>query len=234
MEQAIALYDREKHRDHGWTYGLDTFAWASANLGIVTCLSTSGERSFELARDGLAWAKKLKHIPSIGIALLYLAIVHHLNGDKDGTAKRSGELLELAEQYGLPAYEGYGLLIHAWATDNASLAEPVFDQLTQLGCRTCLPYFGSMLADIHMRDGHYDKALQRVEESIAMGEEIIEFYFAAELYRQKGLLLSQYFSGQKEAARQAMEKAISMADERHMIRIGSLAKAQLKEMINSI
>ncbi|HEU4533385.1 MAG TPA: TOMM system kinase/cyclase fusion protein, partial [Polyangiaceae bacterium] len=115
LERARDHYDPARDRQQGSVFGMDCRAWATAMLAHVRWAMGGRARAFQLAHEALEWARSIQHVPSIGIALLYVSQIHQMDGDRPAVLRRTGELLEAAKTYGLPAFEGYAAAIASWA-----------------------------------------------------------------------------------------------------------------------
>ncbi len=179
LERARGLYDPERTRHQGADFGLDGRAWATAILAWVEWGTGRTARSLQLAQEAVDWAREIHHVPSLAVALLYLGQIHQMGGDKPAALRFIGELLGLAKTYGLPAFEGYGAAVAAWAADDLRSVAAIIDVLRSLGCYLSLPYYGLYLADIEAAAGHLDEAIAHVEQSLALCAKLEERFFEA-------------------------------------------------------
>lgn len=209
FETALQQYDPDRDAGHGAIFGLDSRIWALAGLAQVRWFSdTRDARAFDCAREAVAAAEKLNHIPSQGIALMYLALIHQYAGDCDGAREVCARLLALAQKYGLPAVEGYASIIHSWAISNLSSADDMLASLRHMGCMLGLTYYTSLPADIEARSGNFAHAIRRIDCCIALCYELGEHYYRAELHRRR----AHYLAQQNLAAhRTAIKRDLSLA-----------------------
>ncbi|MDP8999059.1 MAG: AAA family ATPase, partial [Myxococcota bacterium] len=129
LEHAIELYDPELHRNQGAQMGLDSLVLAKTLLAHLQWFSGDSAAAFTLVTTALDWARDIGHVPSIAIGLLYGCQVFQFAGDKANAGRMAEEILMLAQKYGLPAYEGYAAIIHAWATRDEQRADAILDGL---------------------------------------------------------------------------------------------------------
>ena len=163
LERGIGLYDPEKHRDYAARVGLDTLVLAKALLAHLRWFAGDSAAAFELVTSAVDWARDLGHVPSLALGLLYGCQVYQFAGDKATVAAMTGEVLGLSAKYGLPAYEGYAALIHAWTTGNEQQAEGILGALAGMGCKLCLSYYGSLLAENLAERGNFEGAIGRID-----------------------------------------------------------------------
>ncbi|WP_166875270.1 TOMM system kinase/cyclase fusion protein [Massilia mucilaginosa] len=212
---AIDGYDAQAHAGHAYQFGLDTRVWASAGLAQVLWFAGADQAdeaaALALAHTALGHARTLRHIPSIGVALMYLCFLHQYRGDLDATRAVSAEMLELAGKYGLPAVQGYAAAMNSWACSDLARTEQVLDALGRTGCMLGLSYLGAMAAQLHERAGDSAGALARIEQSLALCDQVEERYFKPEMLRQR----AHYRGSAGPAARAAscadLELAIVLA-----------------------
>lgn len=226
LEKALSLYDPEKHNDHGRLFGIDTRVWASSALAIVRWFRGDEESAEELWEEAIFWARMLNHIPSVGIALFYRSQILQFAEDKPATAETTGELLALSAQYGLPAYEGYAAVLYAWATGDNTTLEQVLNTLKQMGCMLGLTQFTSLLADTGAHLTNPEGAVACMDECIALGDELNEPYYNAELYRRKASYLLRA-DAEPSRIRTALEEAATHARHQGMERTETLALFEL-------
>jgi TOMM system kinase/cyclase fusion protein len=226
LERAIELYDPEIHRDHGARIGLDSLVLAKTLLAHLRWFAGESGEAFELIASALQWAREIGHVPSIAIGLLYGCQVYQFAGDKKTTAAMAGEILALAGKYGLPAYEGYAAIIHAWATGNEQQADAILGALVALGCKLCLSYYSSLVADNLAERGCLDEAIARIDRCLALCGESGEHYYAPELYRRRAMYVLQR-GPDDEGAQASLEQAARLARSQDMPRIEAIATMEL-------
>ncbi len=224
LEQAISLYDPKLHRDQGPRMGLDSLVLAKTLLAHLQWFSGQTAPAFEQVRTALQWARDVGHVPSIAIGLLYGCQVYQFAGDKAGAATMTAEILTLAQKYGLPAYEGYAAIIHAWATGDEQRADAILGGLAAMGCKLCLSYYGSLIADNLAERGCLDGAIDRIDRCLVLCQENDEHFYAPELHRRRAMYrLLQQDSGVPESARASLKEAAQLARRHDMPRVEALA-----------
>jgi len=246
MQRAIELYDPAQHRDHGLKFGLDTLVLAKTLLSHIYWYAGDPPRAFELVRDGVAWAREVRHIPSIAVGLLYGCQIHQFIGDREAVAAMSGEILSLAKRYGLPAFEWYAATIHSWAEGDTSRANQILEQLERLGCKLGLTYWASLPAEIDASHDRLDEAITRIEHCLSMCRENDEHYYEPELYRRLAMYrlrreatdevgLVALRRSAELAGRQAMylTEALATTELMHRSVVDERSRARLAELLES-
>lgn len=229
LERARSLYEPEPEGAPEGN-GLDSYAWASAQLALVEWWRGDAERAHALGSEAIAWARRLRHVPSLAIALLYVGQVHQFEGDREGAITTCDELLSLATTYGLPAFEAYAAAIRAWADDDLDGVLAITNTLRSMNCNLILTYYGSFLADIEQRRGRCAEALAHVDDCLRLCTEIDEHCFEAELHRRRAALLLQQSRPDAPQAELALERSIQLARAQGMRRIEAMASADLSRL----
>jgi hypothetical protein len=227
LERAIQFYDPKIHRDQGAQIGLDSLVLAKTLLAHLHWFSGDSKSAFTLVSSALEWAREVAHVPSIAIGLLYGCQVHQFAGDRGTTAAMTSEILTLASKYGLPAYEGYAAIIHAWATRDDQRADAVLNVLSAMGCKLCLSYYSSLVADNLAERGDIDAAVERIDHCLSLCRENDERYYEPELLRRRGMYLLQTDRAPSDAIRHSLEQAAKLARERDLPRTEALATGEL-------
>lgn len=227
MQVALDTYDPDRHSNSGATYGFDTRAFASASLARVTWDMGHGERATVIAQDAVDWARRIEHVPSLGIALMYQSIVHQYRGHKDAAGRVSGELLELSDQYGLAVYAAYGTLMHCWANDELAGGEESYGLLEAVKSLHAVAYFYSLLADIDLRQGRAEAALARLSTCIDLCGSVDEHYYEPHLYLRRAQALQADSGHDRARAREDLETALRLATAQGTAQIAQLARAAL-------
>ncbi|WP_437724996.1 TOMM system kinase/cyclase fusion protein [Sorangium sp. So ce861] len=223
FDRALHLYDPARDAKQGSAFGMDCRVWASGQLAWVQWGMGRTTRAFQLANEAIAWAREINHVPSLGIALLYLSQIQHMNGDKPAVRKTTGELLEASKAYGLPAFEGYGAALASWAAGDLQGVEAILGILKSLHCNLALTYYGSFLADIEADAGHLRQAIAHVETCLSMCAELGEHFFEVELLRRRARYETRLSKPDRDSVRALLARARLLAGERGMYRFEAAA-----------
>lgn len=227
LEQAVRLYDPGLHKNHGMLSVFDTRVWAAGMLGIVYWFSGYNEIAVEYGENAISWARELKHIPSLAIALLHRGAVTYNEGDRDGAAGIVSELLDLTRKYGLTVFEGYATVMHCWRTGNAELAESVLDKLHHMGCRLSLALDETVLADIKAQNGDLDGAIAQIDKCLSLCRDFDWHSHEPLIHKRRAMyLLKKYPEGSPDI-RASLIKAAELARSRGMFRIEAEAIHEL-------
>jgi TOMM system kinase/cyclase fusion protein len=238
FERVVQLHDRSLDRDHGPRFGLDSLVLAKALLAHHRWYCGEDEEAFRLVAESLEWAREVAHVPSIAIGLLDGCQVYHFAGDRRTAGAMTGEILRLAERYGLPAFEGYATAVHHWANGDVERSEATLERLSRTGSKLCMSYFGSFSAQALLEKGDVLAAIPRLERCLSLCVENDEHLYEPELWRMLGTAQldanganagSGTKGGPSHAARHAFERAADLAHTHHMPRVEARALSSLLE-----
>lgn len=208
--------------------GLDARAWAMAGMGCLNWFMLEDDAAaFHQASAAVAYARELNHMPSLGVALMYQAYNYHYAGDRENAGTVSGEMLALARQYGLPAIEAYGAVLHAWSLSDLALADQMLSNLRQLGLMLGMTCLGAVPAEIEARAGNYAQACQRIDACLALSDEIGEHYFDPELLLRRAIYRDRCDRRDAQQSRADLRRAIELAQRAGMRKCEQRASAQL-------
>jgi TOMM system kinase/cyclase fusion protein len=223
LEKAMALYQPENHRDHGRRLGLDTLVCAKSILAHVRWFQIQDATAFRLVNEATTWAREIGHVPSLAYALLYGCQIHQLVGDKAAVAASTEELLQLAAKHGLPAYEAYGSIVHAWATGDDQKIDQLLSMLGALGCNLGLSYYASLSADVLADRGELDAAVAVVDRCISHCEGHGEHYYEHFLHWRRAMYCRKKGSAVGEV-RASLDRAWTVARRYGARRVELLAR----------
>lgn len=227
LNRAIALYDPEQHRDHGTRFGMDSLVLAKTLLAHLCWFSGDSNAALQLVASGIEWTREVGHVPSLAIGLLYGAQVQQFLGNKAAVRDMTEEILSMAAKHGLPAFEGYAAILHAWAVGDAERAQDIVAALEGMGCKLCLSYYGSLVADTLAERGELGASLARVDYCLSLCQQNDEHYYEAELHRRKAIYLTRQPRHDPLLVSASLERAIRLARDRDMTRIEFMALSEL-------
>lgn len=224
LEKALRLYDPSQ----GLGFGLDVRVWTSVLLAWTQIAMDRTERAFALCDEAVAWGRELDHIPSLGIGLLYTAQLRQMVGDRPAVEADVNELLDLAQTYGLPAYEAYGQGIHAWSSGDAEGVAQVIALLESLHCNAVSTYYGSFLADIAADAGRIEEAIEHVDTWLGKCDAFGQHLFEAELLRRRAVYEARLPAPDMALVRTLLDRAIGLAHEQGAARYEKAARAEFR------
>lgn len=210
LERALASYDPARHRHLGYVYGLDPKAWAHMILGIVLWFLGYPDQAKLQQERAVAWAREVGQQNSIGLMLVFLAMLHHLRREPEETLAAAADAIELSERYGLPSNKNYACLIRGWTGLHVDGMRRVLEVHTEAGQVAAMPYYRSILAEVEAAQGRLDSALQLLDECLRFAKQHGDLYYVSEVQRLKGVFLLQG-GGAVEAGESCLSEAITTA-----------------------
>ncbi len=197
----------------GLNYEVLARAWQSHALW---CLGRP-DTALEAASHALRLARQLGQPFSQAIAATYLALLQQFRADPATFRRQAEEAIELATEFKATYYRAWAAILVAYAktldgqeaTERARLRSAI-EGFKETGARLRLPYYLSLLADVHLRAGEAAAGLAVVEEALSLGRETNERWWDAELHRLRAELLLAGGAEPAEAE-SALRRALEIA-----------------------
>jgi predicted ATPase len=216
LEQVVASYDPEQHRDLALVYGCDLGAYALCYRACVLWILGYPDQALSQIQEAVAFARELNHPFSLGYALVMGGGAHACRRDPQTFQRYAEEAIRLS-------MEGGFFLLQAWATWNLGWAlsqrgevEEGIAQMRQgldgwrsMGMEAAAPFFLAWTAEAYGKTGRAEKGLAVAQEALNLIERTGERAWEAEAYWVKGELLqsSSRLSEAEASFRQAIEVA---------------------------
>jgi class 3 adenylate cyclase/predicted ATPase len=220
-EQALALYDRDRHRSLAFLHGGYDPAMACG------CFSAHAlwylgypDQALARSRDALALARDLNHPPTLVFALSHAAVLHQFRGETSLAAEKTEEALALAREHGFEFWRAHAAIPHGWALAclgrvDEGLAE-ILDGLARYratGSELERSLWVALLVDAYVRADRPEPARDALEEALADVDKTGVRFHEADLYRLWAELLLR-LSGRDDEATAALQRAIEIAQAR--------------------
>jgi len=218
IDAGLALYDEERHAHHRFLYlghdpavcGLAIASQLYSTLGYPTRAIDAGDRALALAR-------RLQHEPTLVHGLWFVVESQMTRHDVAGMTASTGELLKLAEQYGLPQPRAMGLMYRGWAlassgyaVEGLALAEEGITLLERSGTRIVLSRAYGAIAEVYLIAGRYADGLRQVEKALHIASEIGESFYLPRLFQVHAKLM--HACGQADEATEAsLKRSLELA-----------------------
>ncbi|WP_321924206.1 adenylate/guanylate cyclase domain-containing protein [Paraburkholderia guartelaensis] len=215
LEQALALYDPERHQAHVFAHGVDPGSRALNFLALIRWLQGYPDQARARSTEALALARKLAYGPTLAFTLAYVAELHQLRREAPLVRERAEAALSVANEHSLPYWLAWGTILSGWARiEPGSLQEGIVQLREGLhaeqsaGGEEHRSYFLGLLADCQGRAGDVEGGLRTLEQAMAIVEATGERFYEAELHRLKGTMLP---AASSEEAQACFLKAIAVA-----------------------
>jgi predicted ATPase len=196
LDQAIALYDPERHRSHAFVFGYDPGVGGLGWAAITLWLLGYPDQGLKKSEEALALARKLAHPFSLGFAFFCAAWLHELRREWSAAAEHAEAAVALSAEQMFADFLFLGTvfwgqaLVGEGSTDegivhmhDALAAAPSIGRDLNRSC------YLAMLAAAYGKAGRTDEALALVADALALRERRDERIWEAEIYRVKGELL---------------------------------------------
>ena len=217
-EQVVAFYNPEQHhRSFVFLRGSD--AGPSALAYTACCLWCLGypDQALSRSQEALAVARKLGHPFTLCDILSFAGCMFNaMRRDAGALKEDADELVRLSSEMGLPGwiwagtcYVGEALAMLGQFQEGIAQMRQGMAASESLGERCYLTGALRSLAEAQAKTSHPEKALNTLDEALALVEETDERHWEAELYRLRGELL--LMQGDHAEAEASFDKAIQIA-----------------------
>ena len=226
--EVVRLYQPQQYASQSYIYGLDVRIWAIASWSNIQWLmQTDPAPALATAQLALTHARELNHIPSLGVALLHLALLHQFGAEPEPVRRASNDMLALAQQYGLPLFEAYAEVLLGWCEADLPRLERALARLKHAGCMLRYSYFSALPADIEMQAGNYPAALLRLEQSLQLCSQLGEHWYKPLLLLRLAHCLSQIPGSDTAQIKSHLQQAMLLAQSCGMLRCVEQARGML-------
>ncbi len=183
LYQSLEFFNQSKDHleGHEQVYGFNIGVFARALLAQSCCVCNDIAEAEDVADTGLALAREVENIPSIGIALMHSAELYTILGNKEKTRLYANELVELAKQYDLAVYGAYAQMQMDWADDNFENEEETLQLLQSGGSLFALAHYQSLYVETYIAEKQYQQALIKIEECLQIDNDILHHYYVPKL-----------------------------------------------------
>jgi predicted ATPase len=175
-------------------------------------------RADRLMDESVALARKLRHPPSLVIALWFYIAGQITYGDLTAVIATYPELLRLSDENGLPQGRAFALMYLGWAlTRSGETAEGIvrleegLGLYTRMGFRQALSGCLGFLGEGLLAAGRYAEGLEQVDRAIDIASEIGEQYCVPGLHIVRSELLLHTQGSDSEAAEASLRQALATA-----------------------
>lgn len=226
LRYAIEHYDEKRDGGQGNVYGLDGRAWSMATLAnVVWFVHDDKTLAYALARQAIALAEQLQHIPTLGLAWMYLSFLHQQEQDHEQTRQVCEQALAIAQKYGLASIFAYTSMVHSWACRDLQKIDQFYKGLQDFGCMMGMTYYAALGAECAAANGDQAAALRRCDAALALAREMDEHYYSAEILRLRAGLQNT-----PQLAKHDLEASIAAAQQSGMWRSLRLAQEDLANL----
>jgi class 3 adenylate cyclase/predicted ATPase len=219
VKAGLALYDEERHAHHRAVYlghdpaicGLTMDASAQWALGYST-------RADRLLDEAMVLARRLRHPPSLVIALWFQIASRITWGEPAAVIEMAPELLSLSDEHGLPHARAIAQMQLGWAlahtgdtAEGMARLEEGLGLYTRIGFRQALTWCLCLMSESLMAVGRYTEGLEQIGRAFDVSQEMGEQYYAPRLYTVRSALLLHTQGRDSEAAEASLRQGLEVA-----------------------
>lgn len=194
VEQATALYDRDRHHAHADQFGQDPGVICKA-FGAVA-LWILGYPDEARRQSDAAIQMSLRLSPSSqAVALHFAAMLHQLCRDPARVSQFTKNASEIAAEHGFSFWQAGSSVLGGWALASSGSLDAGLNCLRQglldwnaTNSMTYRTYYLGLLADVLRQRGDVAESLRVIEEGLTLVEQSDERLYEAELHRLRGEL----------------------------------------------
>ena len=216
---AIDLYDPQHHSNLAYVYSQDPrvatlmcHTWAHWHLGRP-------DQSLKAAQLSVKYAEELDHPHSIAYAHAWcLSRAHLLRREPDEALKSANQGIEVATEYEFPLHRAQALVglaaAHSIMGDTQaalSSMEAAMKDYERTGARLQRVMFMSLCAEVFFRAGRLDSASDALDEAQRAAEENSAYWWAPEIWRLRGTIMSTQNSLNVDQAERCFQQAYEIA-----------------------
>lgn len=213
-EQALGLYDPERHARYAFQLGVDSLAYALMTMAGPLWIFGHPDQAVERGRQAVEQGRRLKHAHTLGLALFFLGQVHLFRGERDEVLRITEELEEVCHGREHRLSRGDRQPAHLPPLPEV-LSERVSEALCKkFGTQMHLQAFGGILRSWALRDA--ETLARLLDHQRAVGQTLgMSFYrgLLAEMLVERGApadALAQVDEGLRHAERTGEQLAIMM------------------------
>ncbi len=237
FDQAIALYDTDKHRSLAARFGYDPRAAALVFRSLALWILGYPASAVADSDRALSDAREAGQVAALMYVLGFISPLNPLTGNYAAAAAQDQELLTLAEAKGASfwvafatTFQGCVLASTGKAADAVQLITSGLASLLATGTTFWLPFYLPFLAKAYAQLGKSDDALRCIAEAMQSVQTTKETMFEAEVYRMAGEIeqmslepdaarVEGYFNGALAVARKQQAKSWELRAAMSMARL---------------
>jgi class 3 adenylate cyclase/predicted ATPase len=197
LEQALALYQPDRHAGLAYQYGQDQRASGLTVLAQAQWQLGFPDHARAAVDEAIAHGRRSSHANSLAYALYWGGIVlEYFLGDLDMVEQHARELADLFDRHGMAMWQAYAHVAVGWrrarageAVTSITMIEKGLTGLEATGTVYWRPFQLLLLADAHVAHGAIDNALAVLDEALAVSVRQKELWLEPELHRRRGGVL---------------------------------------------
>jgi DNA-binding winged helix-turn-helix (wHTH) protein/tetratricopeptide (TPR) repeat protein len=196
-EAGVSLYDPQQYAGLTATYGenpaVACYGWAALSSW---CLGYA-DKALELVQRSLELAGRPDLMYSQAGAKVRAAHVYQLRREAAQTLEWATSAAELADEHGYLYASSFARVLKGWAISvdgqpgGLSLMRDGIAVLHRIGANMDRPYLLTLLSEVSAQNGQVSEALSMIAEALGQVRASRTYFYEAELYRLRGILVLQ-------------------------------------------
>jgi predicted ATPase len=219
LENAINLYDPERHRPLTFGYGaadggvrcLSYAAWTLWHLGYP-------DQALKRGSEALALAQRLSHPFSLAFAGHFVGYLRQYRREARAAQETAESAIALSAEHGLTDLLAIATVLQGWAMaeqgrheEGIALIQEGLAALRAMGGKLTRPGDACLLAEVCRETRRFEDGLSALTEALTAADEHENHHCEAEIHRLKGELLLKQNNSNATEARSCFERAIKIA-----------------------
>lgn len=217
LNKAIEIYDPERHHIHAYIYGQDPGVAAHCYQSYCCWYLGYLDRAYAENEAAIELAASLRHPFSIGWSLAFRFMVRMFGNEYSAAKEAADETIVFCSEQAYPFWLIAAMMVKGWAVshlEDPKAGIPLIEQglagWDMIGSIIVRPMFMGLYAEALGLDDKIDKALEVVDNAIALAQEHNEVASELDLYRIRGELLNK--QGKKDKAEQSIRYGIEISE----------------------
>src|SRR6516165_953282 len=219
FQKTVELYDQTRRGDFANRFGGDSRAVAEVFDAIALWVLGRVDEALRVADRALADAELAAHAPTMGLALVFAALLGLVRCNPEAVATYRRALAEIVSRYDLPAFlGGMAAFFQGWAKWSDGVEESSLAEMRRgiaiyrgQGMVWLAPSLEAALAEAEASAGETDAWLRRLDDALAELERTEERWYEAEMHRIRAEILLKHDPANTAAAEQSLQAAIAIA-----------------------
>lgn len=214
LEEALRLYDPDRHRHHRFEYGSDPAVLAQCNLAWTEWFVGLPDSAVKDSAQAIERAVQLDHPHSLGFALSFEASIRQARREPAETLDAADRTIQVGDAHHFPYWSAWGRILRGWAIGKlGSLSEGVTEieqglaDYRATGAELIRPYGLMLLAETRAARGETHLALKLLDEASVITASNTILFCEPELHRLRGHFLLALDSNDKAAEDQFLTAA---------------------------
>jgi predicted ATPase/class 3 adenylate cyclase len=218
LEQGIALYDRQQHRELALQYGADPGVICRLYVAQVLWILGYVAQALYSVHDALHIAREVGHPFSVAFAQNIAAVIHHFRREIPAVQELAEANITLSTEQRIAQWLAQGIVHRGWALVEQGQRAQGITYLHQglaawrsTGAELMVPYYLSLVAEGYGKEGRTEDGLTLVTEALVRINNTGECWAEADLHRLKGELLLSASVDNHAEAEHSFQQALTLA-----------------------